>query len=474
MSSSTVLSSTSQSPTPTITTDTPCYSSTLWNKESAYSNRPYASLRDIDLVYESFARSCVAAGDACALSYLGSTSAIFSAIDGLVDSLYHHPAPLPDLPASPGLVARARQARLSLFLGGYSVKLWPAHAERIASALKGDYAPLINASLPRLDSSVGKASHVRAHERSRAPRISNIGFSQLPDPSGNQATIAIRCADLKTDEPAPSSSQIAHNVLLALQLNSPRLGDQFSDLSFCHLWPAPRKSAYEGDFALAPGALDTPVLVLSQREDPVTPLASAQHAIEKYGTNARLVEQLGTGHCAVGESDLALTLVRCLKWRLTLDHKNRSGVSVYRQARTSLRFAVSVSQRVLNFCSRPARTGSTVSSPPRTTLSVTSKSDLLRSSLPPPSYQLFRLRMDACCSCGARWVGPSTTKLSYPSTSRIARCCSFVYSLKVHSILDVCVKRDTRLRRWLLRCDDDDAVVDRVKTGNSNHLPRVT
>lgn len=51
------------------------------------------------------------------------------------------------------------------------------------------------------------------------------------------------------------------------------------------------------------GKLDTPLLITNQRHDPVTPLAAAGLALERYGReNARLLQQNGDGHCVIGLS----------------------------------------------------------------------------------------------------------------------------------------------------------------------------
>lgn len=132
----------------------------MWATPTDHSH-PFSGLQDIGLVLESFASSCATAGPACALSHLGSGSSILSNISSLVNSLYHQPRPLPELhDEAPGMVARAMHVRKALFGGAYRVKEWPALAERLEKARKGDLVELVNATLPHLEGSWAKAEQV--------------------------------------------------------------------------------------------------------------------------------------------------------------------------------------------------------------------------------------------------------------------------------------------------------------------------
>lgn len=43
------------------------------------------------------------------------------------------------------------------------------------------------------------------------------------------------------------------------------------------------------------------MLVMNQRNDPVTPIGAAELVLERLGRSARLVQQNGDGHCVIGE-----------------------------------------------------------------------------------------------------------------------------------------------------------------------------
>ncbi len=174
--------------------------------------------------------------------------------------------------------------------------MWDASAEsreadiecdhRFAEALDGNYTKIATFASPQLEGTWAEA----------AARPGSTRWS----------TEAVRCADQPPhtpDDPAPDAAEITSRILTTLEMRSSRVGEQVYDLSWCHHWPA-SKSRYTGGFELAEGTLETPVLIMNQKYDPITPLNSAKKAMVNYGTNARLVEQNGTGHCAVGQASL--------------------------------------------------------------------------------------------------------------------------------------------------------------------------
>lgn len=257
----------------------------MWNTPTDHVH-PFGGLSTISAVLNTFARSCSTANDSCALSHLGSKDDILSGLTDLVDGLYDTPLPATN---APGFVARARHARQALFASVYSIKSWPATARAFDDAMNGNATSMVAMTAPKLPHSWAEAAKRR-------------------DTSGNMATAAIRCADLPPSGEPPLISTIAEDVLTSLDLNSPLVGDQFYALGFCHLWPIASKSYYNGTFDLVAQdiKLRTPVLVLNQREDPVTPLSAAEHGVRLLGgkKNARLVTQNGSGHCVISQASL--------------------------------------------------------------------------------------------------------------------------------------------------------------------------
>jgi ATP-dependent phosphoenolpyruvate carboxykinase len=114
-------------------------------------------LDNIDDVLESFASSCYNAGSNCALnsfkpnSVLNFTrpSALLSAIDNILDSLYARPVPIFDLPV-PATVT-ASNVRGLLFRAMYSITKWPQLAEDLAAAFNGNFTSIVNATMQKVN-----------------------------------------------------------------------------------------------------------------------------------------------------------------------------------------------------------------------------------------------------------------------------------------------------------------------------------
>lgn len=226
-----------------------------WETWSTHNIQDFAPLADTDKVLDVFASACAAAGPLCALSHLGSAQAILAAIDSVIDGLYVSPSPVLSLSNVPGLLARSYHARQLAFLSAYSIKIWPAFADAFALALKGDASALLFRALPPLEGRLAKLA--KQHD------------------SSMYSTHAIRCADqppydAERGDPEPTAETITWLILHGLEMTSPRLAEQVADLSWCKLWPAEKKSYFNGSFVIEEDALDTPVLILSQRLDPIT------------------------------------------------------------------------------------------------------------------------------------------------------------------------------------------------------------
>lgn len=192
--------------------------------------------------------------------------------------------------------------------------------------------------------------------------------------------MAIRCADVPAQTTRPTISDIATDVLTSLERNSPLLGDQFYPLGFCHLWPVKSRSFYNGTFRLGEEVqFRKPVLITTQREDPVTPLSAAELAFDLLGgrRNARLIEQGGSGHCVISQASLCTAKKVCHSFvrrtrgelcsRLCLTVSDRSELIFWRTRRQRIRArsvrsmkcrsrtrlsGQRVSVRTIEFCSR--------------------------------------------------------------------------------------------------------------------------
>ncbi|EPQ54760.1 hypothetical protein GLOTRDRAFT_130114 [Gloeophyllum trabeum ATCC 11539] len=261
---------------------------------SGYPIQPYNITDDMDHILQEFADSCASAGDACVLSNLTS-SQILSLIDSTLDELYYSPPLATDLGPGYGSVeVDAGVLRFALFESMYLMLSWPTLAELLAETFAGNYTSLVQAIVPAISPT----------------------YVTMRDDS-SYATSMIYCNDAKpydASHPPPSIEQLTDNVVLALNQNSRRLGEFLYGLGLCQFWQdvMPSQSHYNGTFDIAPGTLQTPMLVFSQTFDPVTDLANALRSSERLGDNARLIQQVdGYGHCTISQTSFcALPIVQ--------------------------------------------------------------------------------------------------------------------------------------------------------------------
>ncbi|KZT28847.1 hypothetical protein NEOLEDRAFT_783819 [Neolentinus lepideus HHB14362 ss-1] len=222
-------------------------------------------------ILQGFADNCASAGDACALLNMTSTD-IISKINSTLDSLYYNPVHVTDLgyPA----VADAGILREVMFRALYSVQTWPMLAEVLAAAFAGNYTPAVSRVLPSLSAT----------------------SAMQPDDSSYAGTLIV-CNDALS-----TAQQTAADLMLSLRQNSPQLGESAFSLGLCGDWPDvyPSHSRYNGTFGLPDHTLKTPILMMSNTYDPITPLVNAINSLELYGNNARLIQQAdGYGHGAI-------------------------------------------------------------------------------------------------------------------------------------------------------------------------------
>ncbi|KDQ62913.1 hypothetical protein JAAARDRAFT_188552 [Jaapia argillacea MUCL 33604] len=238
-------------------------------------------LIDLNNVLTSFASSCSSAGEGCVLSHLKPTE-ILAKIDDTIDYLYYNPVPITDLRVP--TILTASHLRGMLFQDMYKIQTWPQLAEHLDQAFKGNFSGIASATMPTVH-----------------------GDGYQKHDGSNYAHQAILCADMKpysADHPPPTIAELVEYIVDALIEYGPRFGDKFYSWSLCGIWQdtVPQKSRYEGSFKLVNNTLDTPVLVLSNTFDPVTPLLNAEYANERLGNNARLVQQVdGWGHCTISQ-----------------------------------------------------------------------------------------------------------------------------------------------------------------------------
>lgn len=258
-----------------------------WSKEST----PLSQTREVGPILQHFADTCASAGSACALAPLSSTR-ILAQINRTLDSLYAAPPRVTTL-GYPAYMD-AGILRSVLFNGLYNTQDWPVLAELLAEAFAGNYTRILRGRLPAVDPADGAR----------------------PDTS-LAAELAIACNDAAPEnpsDPATVARQKAEQIAQALEQNSPQVGESPFAVDLCAYLPEvqPSRSRYGGAFGFANGTLHTPILILSQTYDPVTPFSNALSSLERLGSNARLIHQAGGyGHTVLAQlSDCAAGLLQ--------------------------------------------------------------------------------------------------------------------------------------------------------------------
>ncbi|KAL8276526.1 hypothetical protein RQP46_011074 [Phenoliferia psychrophenolica] len=238
------------------------------------------SYADVDsTIRYGFAQNCAVAGDLCPLSSLGSADDIILAINTLIDQMYFSPVTI-SLSSYPSGSVKPEYARALLYATSQSPSEWATAAVAFAEALNGNFSVLIDLIAP-----------------SAIPDLVSLASQSATYP---YSTEAVMCADWKAytaSHPPPTTKETARLIRDNLEHVSGVMGESLYLLTFCDLWPSESKSRYEGSLKLSANALATPVLILTNTWDPVTPKLGALTALQNIGiTNARLVEQNGTGH----------------------------------------------------------------------------------------------------------------------------------------------------------------------------------
>lgn len=244
------------------------------------------SVRDAinDLV--SFCEQAGAAGCALSTPPANVTADLTTRLANLQESLYEHP-----IAVSQGFSITV--GIFSAFMWSFSrvPTTWPLISTVVSALEKGDVTLMV-AIL-------------------NATAASPPGNSSAPA-SGFLAEWPLQCIDN-----APSSeitlAEVAALVLnISLSEDTPWLNADVTPLSFCRHFPDTRPRIPNLGASKLPVTnsilteQNTPVLIVSGEDDPVTPLASAERLRSQLPTASRLVIRRGPGHTTVSVASLGL------------------------------------------------------------------------------------------------------------------------------------------------------------------------
>ncbi|KAL8283847.1 hypothetical protein RQP46_005279 [Phenoliferia psychrophenolica] len=204
---------------------------------------------------------------------------IMKRLEDYLDTLYDHPLAVPDA-VRPG-VLNSGGARAILYSVTNRPGNWPAIAKIFAEALAGDPTSLYNALVRPLH--LYEPSHIQT-DLSRA---------------------AVSCIDsppYKSEKDWPTPEMMVDETLHVLKTASRHFGASINLIEpdgGCQFWPASGKAPerFTGPWN---ATLKTPMLIVSNTADPITPLTSGRELNNLMGPSSRLLIQNSPGHCSLG------------------------------------------------------------------------------------------------------------------------------------------------------------------------------
>ncbi|KAK4047005.1 hypothetical protein OIV83_005691 [Microbotryomycetes sp. JL201] len=230
--------------------------------------------------FDWYARDCVKAGPKrCAVAKEGdSPSKLQKRLLAFLDELYENgPVAVPDA-ARPGALSSGL-ARTVLYSSTNSPALWPAVSHAFAQAMDGEPKMLYEFLVKPFPS---------AHAANIQTDLSRVAVSCLDSPP------------YKSQKQWPNASLLVDKTLAALSV-SPHFAANVHPIEpdgGCQWWPVAGRAPerFTGPWN---NTLDTPMLIVSNTVDPITPLTSGREIKESMGDSARLLVQNSVGHCSL-------------------------------------------------------------------------------------------------------------------------------------------------------------------------------
>ncbi|KAI1338021.1 TAP-like protein-domain-containing protein [Xylariaceae sp. FL0016] len=266
------------------------------------------NLQDTEDLVRFFYQSCVATGpERCALVFRSEDSwtDLKSRVDQLAKDLDEKPAHI--VLGKDTYVVTGHEVVEAFHRPLYDRHFWPQLAETLSSALQGNYSGLL-----------GTALHSQIPSFNEACKLSGNSSTAMKH-TAKDAAVAILCADGFDSGTQDMSIGALEGYIQGLKAQSPTLGAFWSSIKFgCSGWTVRPSERFTGPFTSpAPPTLASatgspadmgvqggpaaPILFLSSRLDPVTPLRNAYRMSESYPGSV-VLEQDSVGHCAIAEA----------------------------------------------------------------------------------------------------------------------------------------------------------------------------
>ncbi|KAH9926335.1 alpha/beta-hydrolase [Epithele typhae] len=242
-------------------------------------------LVDVDSAYTAFLTGCSLAGPAgCSIAphVNSSASDVDSAVNALLQTAHDAERANSSVPVTSGDI------RMEL----YGMLFNPT-----------DWASFANDEWPQFVAAVGGETGANTSTRTEVRRGMHVrrGHGSQEDATTPLSGTAIQCGD-SVDVRDPSMRAVFNNLIAAARNVSRIAGAAWPAQEYmCDFWPVRAVERYEGPFNKT---LASPVLVLSNVFDPITPLAGAREIITLLGSQARLVTQRGIGVVVVAHHQL--------------------------------------------------------------------------------------------------------------------------------------------------------------------------
>ncbi|KAM0787663.1 hypothetical protein ACM66B_003726 [Microbotryomycetes sp. NB124-2] len=229
--------------------------------------------------FDWYARDCVKAGPkGCAVAKEGeSPKQLQERLLAFLDNLYEQgPVAVPDA-SRPGMLSSG-MARTVLYSSTNSPATWPRVSEAFAQAMER----------PRMLYELLVRPFPSAHAANIQTDLSRVAVSCLDSPPYDSY------------KQWPNASLMVDKTLAALKV-SPHFAANVHPIEpdgGCQWWPVAGRAPerFTGPWN---NTLDTPMLIISNTVDPITPLTSGKEIKKSMGDSARLLIQNSVGHCSL-------------------------------------------------------------------------------------------------------------------------------------------------------------------------------
>jgi len=240
------------------------------------------NLVDTDAVVGAFYIYCHQAGPEKCPIYADSVEKIRDKVKTIRERIEREPIPIPFAPNGPTMLTKT-VLDAAMFGATYlPVRFFPTLADIIAAAESNNQS-----ALATLSPLFGSTFQCQCKEPQQWP-------------AEDEALYAIACGDSEIEYDFESYKRSIEKLQALSQFAAPIWGNLYLK---CTEWKIQSKWKYMGP--LEPSKESNPLLILSQRYDPVCPLRDAQ-AVHARFNGSRLLVQDSYGHCSVTSPSLCM------------------------------------------------------------------------------------------------------------------------------------------------------------------------